>query len=140
MEINLDMAGNAQAKGIKALESGDSGYSNQAANQLVNQIAKSSVGFQQNWFFQEGERIMGESSPILRRKTVAHVVEENIRCCQEDIKINGKREIKKSQEEKNQAILSGRGNLYCLTSLMTSNWSYTDQIYLNKNQKLKKDY
>jgi hypothetical protein len=43
------------------------------------------------------------------------------------------------QEEKNQLILLEKGNLYYPTSLGTSKWSYSDQIGLNKNQKLKKD-
>jgi hypothetical protein len=60
---------------------------------------------------------------------------------EQNIKINKRREIKKlSQEEKNQAILSGKSNLYCPTNLEIFKWSYKDQIGLNKNQKLKKDY
>jgi hypothetical protein len=52
---------------------------------------------------------------------------------EQNIKINEKREIKKlSQEEKNQMILLGKGNLYYPTSLKTSKWSYTNQINLNE--------
>jgi hypothetical protein len=47
---------------------------------------------------------------------------------EQNVKINEKKKIKKlSREEKNQAILSEKGNLYCPTSLTTSKWSYTDQ-------------
>jgi hypothetical protein len=77
--------------------------------------------------------ITTDASPIVWG-AIFQIVEQNI-------EINKKREIRKlSQEEKNQVILLEKGNLYCLISLMTSKWSYIDQIDLNKNQKLKKDY
>jgi hypothetical protein len=57
----------------------------------------------------------------------------------QNVKINPRKEIKKlSQEEKNLAILSENGKLYCPTSLTNSKWSFTDQLGLKLNQKIQK--
>jgi hypothetical protein len=52
---------------------------------------------------------------------------------------NSGTKCKDKQKKRNKKIISRRekGNL---TSLMTFKWSYTDQIGLNKNLKLKKNY
>jgi hypothetical protein len=72
------------------------------------------------------------ASPVACRATF--LVEQNI-------KINEKREIKKIiTKKKNQTILSEKNNLYSPTNLTTSKWNYMDQINLNKNQKLNKNY
>jgi hypothetical protein len=47
---------------------------------------------------------------------------------------------KLSQEEKDLAILSEKGRLYCPTSLTNTKWSYMDQLGLKLNQKLQREY
>jgi hypothetical protein len=54
----------------------------------------------------------------------------------QNIRINPRKEMEKlSQEEKDLAILSENGKLYCPTNLANTKWSYMDQIGLKLNQK-----
>jgi hypothetical protein len=59
---------------------------------------------------------------------------------QQNTRINPKKEMQKLlQEEKDLAILSEKGKLYCPTDLKNTKWSYTDQIGLKLNQQLQKE-
>jgi hypothetical protein len=67
--------------------------------------------------------------------------ETTFQAVNQNVKINPRKEMEKlSQEEKNLAILSEKGKLYCPTSLMDTEWSYTDQLSLKPNQKFQKEY